>query len=192
LGGVLGVAGRRALVIHEEAMMLHALCAFAPAWKCAPRGDLRREQRGATRCRQEHERGGSLVELAIVLSVLLLLLLGCGELSGIYKDSLVLRQAAREGVRIAAVGATEEAIATRVRMAAPTLDSGRITIETRYSADDGATFHGVPGVVDGRNDIPAGSLIRVRATYPRRLATRVVLPGWTEVTLRCNMIIQRQ
>lgn len=88
-------------------MMLHALCAFAPAWKCAPRGDLRREQRGATRCRQEHERGGSLVELAIVLSVLLLLLLGCGELSGIYKDSLVLRQAAREGVRIAAVGATE-------------------------------------------------------------------------------------
>ena len=165
-------------------MMLHVLCAFAPAWQCAPRG--------AIRCRQGDERGGSLVELAIVLSVLLLLLLGCGELSGIYKDSLVLCQAAREGARIAAVGATDSAIAARVRSAAPTLDPGRITVETRFSADDGATFHGVPGVSDGRNDIPAGALIRVRATYPRRLATRVVLPGWTEVTLRCNMIIQRQ
>ena len=159
-------------------MMLHSALLHPLEMRAARRPA---PQQRSTRCRQEHERGGSLIELAIVLSVLLLLLLGCGELSGIYKDSLVLRQAAREGVRIAAVGATEEAIATRVRMAAPTLDSGRITIETRYSADDGATFHGVPGVVDGRNDIPARS--SGCAPPPWRLATRWC-SGWTEE--RCD------
>lgn len=164
--------------------MLHAVSDLAHAWRRTLRRYLRRARR--------HEGGGALVELAIVLSLLLLLLMGIGELSGVYKDSLVLRQAAREGVRVAAVGATADVILVRVLASAPTLDPARVAVETRFSADDGATFAGVPGIADGRNDIPAGSLIQVRATYPRRLATRVVLPGWTEVTLQCNMIMQRQ
>lgn len=165
--------------------MRQAVWDLAHAWRIALRRYLRARRRRLAR-------GASLVELAVALSVLLLLMLGVAEFGAVYKDLMVLNQATREGARVAVVGATAAAVDSWVRANSPSLDPSRLTTQVRYSTDDGATFSGVPGVVDGRNDVPATALIRVHSEYRHRLVTGVVLPGRMEVTLRCNMVMQRQ
>ncbi|HEX3000078.1 MAG TPA: TadE/TadG family type IV pilus assembly protein [Armatimonadota bacterium] len=142
--------------------------------------------------RLKQNQGATMVEFAISLGVLLLMLLAVAEFGAIYKDLMVLNQAAREGVRMAAVGATSDTVTGEVRSAASTLNAAQITVTTAYSGDDGTTFALTPGVVNSRNNIPSEALIRVHAEYPHRLLTSLVLPGKTEVTLRCDMIMQRQ
>lgn len=152
-------------------------------WKC-----LRR----APRRRRRVLRGAALVEFAVVLNLLMLLLLGVAEFGALYKDLMVLNQATREGARVAVVGATNDGVAARVRAMAPSLDPARLTTEVRFSNDDGATFTQVPGVIEGRNDVPTMALIRVHSQYRHRTLAGNVLPRWTEVTLQCNMVMQRQ
>ncbi|MBI3946122.1 MAG: pilus assembly protein [Armatimonadetes bacterium] len=164
--------------------MVRALSDLAYAWRRA----LRRLRPG----RRPSRRGATLIEFAVVLGVVLFLMTGIMEFSIIYKDLMVLNQATREGVRCAVVGATSATVDSRVRACAATLAADRLTTEVRYSTDDGASFAATPGTVDGRNDVPAGALIRVHAEYPHRVLVAAVLPGVTEVRLRCDMIMQRQ
>lgn len=62
-----------------------------------------------------NQRGQSLVELAIVLPILLLLLLGIVEFGRVYSVQLMLDNASREGVRLGVVGASDEQIVAKVR-----------------------------------------------------------------------------
>jgi Flp pilus assembly protein TadG len=80
------------------------------------------------RTRRPGQQGQSLVELAIMLPVLLLLLLGMAEFARLFSNYLTLSQAAREGARLAITGASDSAVIQRVRETAPTLDPSQLTI----------------------------------------------------------------
>lgn len=74
------------------------------------------------------QRGQSVVELALVLPVLLLLLLGMVDFGRLGAAYLSLQHAAREGVRLGITGATDGEIAEQVRDAAAAVDVSRLTI----------------------------------------------------------------
>lgn len=78
--------------------------------------------------RLNNERGQATVELALVLPVLLLILFGIMEFGRVFSSYLILTNAAREGARLAAVGASDTAIEQRVEDAAAGLDLNRLTV----------------------------------------------------------------
>lgn len=72
--------------------------------------------------------GQATVEMALVLPVLLLIVIGIVEFGRIYSDHLILQNAAREGVRVAAVGGTDGDVWNRVVASAPGLDPNKLTM----------------------------------------------------------------
>ncbi|MCR4401988.1 MAG: pilus assembly protein [Firmicutes bacterium] len=75
------------------------------------------------------DRGQALVEMAIVLSVLLLLLTGIIEFGRILSAQLVVAHASREGARIGILGKSDAEIVNRVLQAAGSLDESRIGVD---------------------------------------------------------------
>ena len=61
--------------------------------------------------------GQSLVEMALVLPLLLLLIMGLVQLSTILRSKMILEHAAREGGRLAAVTALEDGSDDRIKQA---------------------------------------------------------------------------
>lgn len=61
------------------------------------------------------ERGQSLVEMAIILPLLLVILTGIIQFGIIFNGQIAVNSAAREGARLAAVGATDDEIENRVK-----------------------------------------------------------------------------
>ncbi|MEW6771806.1 MAG: TadE/TadG family type IV pilus assembly protein [Bacillota bacterium] len=78
--------------------------------------------------RLKNERGQATVELALVLPILILILFGIMEFGRIFSAYLVITNAAREGARLAAVGASDTAIEQRVEDAAAGLDETKLTV----------------------------------------------------------------
>ena len=76
----------------------------------------------------KNKRGQSVVELAILLPVLLLLLMGIFEFGRIMNAQLVISHASREGVRVASVGGNDEEIIGRVNVALGNLDLSKASI----------------------------------------------------------------
>lgn len=78
------------------------------------------------------ERGAVAVEFALLAPVLVMLLLGIMEFGRAYNAQVTLSSAAREGVRVMAIGNNSTAARTAVKNAAtglqPTLTDGNITI----------------------------------------------------------------
>lgn len=72
------------------------------------------------------------VELALALPVLLYLLFGILEFGPLIKDYLTCVNAAREGARVAAVGATTDAIVARVQATAVGMDPDQLTVTMEY------------------------------------------------------------
>ena len=68
-----------------------------------------------------NEKGQSLVEFALLLPILLLLLLGIIQFGIIFNGQITVTSAAREGARLAAVGADDEQVKDRVEEAAVAL-----------------------------------------------------------------------
>ncbi len=96
------------------------------------------------------QRGQAMVELALVLPILLVLLMGAIEFGRIYHNHLIITNASREGARVAMLGRSDADIVNRVNQAATGLDpaglqttvtpassqrtSGTMaTVEVRYS-----------------------------------------------------------
>lgn len=77
---------------------------------------------------KKDQKGQALVELALILPVLLLLLLGTIELGRILGTSLLLSHAAREGSRIAAVGGNDAAINQHLHYVSNLVDTNHLTI----------------------------------------------------------------
>ncbi len=77
--------------------------------------------------RDDH--GQALVEMALVLSILLLLLTGIVEFGRVLSAQLVVSHASREGARLGVVGATDDLIEQRARNAAGTLDAAKMGIK---------------------------------------------------------------
>ncbi|NLC12138.1 MAG: hypothetical protein GX767_07800, partial [Firmicutes bacterium] len=63
---------------------------------------------------KKYEEGQSLVEFALILPVLLLLILGLLQFAFILTSQILMTSAAREGVRLAAVGGEDTAIKNRI------------------------------------------------------------------------------
>jgi Flp pilus assembly protein TadG len=77
------------------------------------------------------ERGAAAVEMAIILPVLLLILLGILEFGREYSKYQILQGAAREGARLAAVRADQDTVIARVNDAAsPFVPSTSPTVST--------------------------------------------------------------
>jgi Flp pilus assembly protein TadG len=80
----------------------------------------------------QEERGQSLVEMALALPLLLLIILGIIQFGFVFSGQIALSSAAREGARLAAVGAANSLVQARVEEileASPLLSDVQVTIE---------------------------------------------------------------
>ena len=96
----------------------------------------------ASRFRGRDDRGQALVELALVLTILLILLLATVEMGRIGHAYLTVLHASREGARLGALGREDKEIANRVRAAAASIPADTLTIEV--SPARGQRFTGEP------------------------------------------------
>jgi Flp pilus assembly protein TadG len=78
--------------------------------------------------RKARDRGTAAVEFALVLPALLLIVFGIIDFGRALNAQIVLTGAAREGVRLAALGYPDAAIQARVAAAAPDLSGVTVTV----------------------------------------------------------------
>lgn len=81
----------------------------------------------------QSNRGQAMVEMAIVLPILLLLMMGIVDLGRVFSSYLVITNASREGAREAALGYSDDIIRERVAETTSQLDSS--TVETTVTPD---------------------------------------------------------
>lgn len=143
--------------------------------------------------------GSATVEFALVAPVLIVLLFGIIEFGTVFKDVLALNQAAREGARAAAVGATTTTIQTRVSSAAPTLHTGSITTTLTYRTCTGGVWSSWSTLGDATdvNAAPSGAQVKVGVSYPHNLITgglfsRIADPNTNHITLTTSMVMRRE
>jgi len=79
--------------------------------------------------RRRCETGQAVVELALVVPVLVLLLLGIAEFGRLYGAYLTVEQAAREGARVAALGGSDAQVTQTVDKVASWLDTTKLTVQ---------------------------------------------------------------
>ena len=99
---------------------------------------------------KKNESGQGLAEFAIVMPVLLFLLMGIIQFGCIFNGQVTVTSAAREGARLAVVGATNEEIIKRVGDAAGALllKVNSVDINRAVDGDDGVLSVKVNGSVD--------------------------------------------
>ena len=148
------------------------------------------------------QRGTTTVELAIVAPLLIFLLFGIIEFGLMVKDLVGINQAAREGARTAAVGATPATITTRIAGSAPTIDTSQLTTLYEYRSydEDSSTWGNwtVLGTSDGQNNASDGDQIRISLEYPHQVVTGGVFasladdPEQGTVSLETAIIMRRE
>lgn len=152
------------------------------------------------RSRKQLRRKGTVsVEAALLMPLLITLLFGIIEFGFIFKDLLMIHQAAREGARVAAVGATIAEITSRVQDSAATLNLNALSITTEYRTYNGGwSSWAALGDYGEENDAPANAQIRVDLTYVHPLACGpffgrfIGTPGATSVNLTTGMVMSRE
>lgn len=153
----------------------------------------RRKQTGRNR------RGAVTVEAALVTPMLITMLFGIIEFGFIFKDLLMLHQSAREGVRVAAIGATTSEINTRVQESTGdiALTADDIVAEFR-TYNDGWSDWGTLGDYEGENNAPQNAQIRVTINYDHALICGAFFgrftgdPGATTLPLTSSMVMSRE
>jgi Flp pilus assembly protein TadG len=88
--------------------------------------------------RKTRDRGTAAVEFALVLPVLLLILFGIIDFGRALNAQITLTAAAREGVRLAALGYPDAAVQARVATAAPGLSGVTASVVQSCPEDAGA------------------------------------------------------
>ena len=85
--------------------------------------------------RGKDEKGQALVEMALMLPVLVLLLMGIFEFGRVFNAYLVVNNAAWQGLRIGVVGGTDDEIkATVAKVVYPTVEAAETTIAIQPGA----------------------------------------------------------
>lgn len=74
-------------------------------------------------------RAQALVEMALVLTILLLLLAGIIEFGRVFSAQLIVSHASREGARLGAINPDDDAIKAKVWDAAGALDTSKISVD---------------------------------------------------------------
>jgi Flp pilus assembly protein TadG len=152
------------------------------------------------KARGELRRGGVTVEAALLTPLLIMLLFGIIEFGLIFKDLLLIHQAAREGARVAAVGASTYEITDRVMQSAPTLTSEDLSIQLDYRTYDTGIWSawGTLSNWGSENDAPANAQVRVQITYLHPLACGPLFarwfgnPGDNTIQLTTGMVMCRE
>lgn len=147
-------------------------------------------------------RGATTVELAMVAPLLIFLLFGIIEFGLMVNGLVGVNQAAREGARSAAVGATPETLATRIAGAAPTINAADLNITAEYRSFNESTGAWTEwqllGTSEGENNARAGDQIRVSVAYPHPLVTGALFAGLADdpdnrtITLNTAIVMQRE
>lgn len=75
-----------------------------------------------------NKRGQALVEVAILLPILLLILMGIFEFGRVFNAYLIINHASREGARSAALGSDDTEIINKINASIFYLDSTKLTI----------------------------------------------------------------
>lgn len=132
------------------------------------------DTRTLTAGKARRRRGATLVEFVIVSSLLFALLLGILEFGMIFRDKIYLVGGARNGARVAATGAT---LATTRSVTQNTTDltvtTAQVVIEYNTAVDGSGTWQQATDNGGGTaNNVPAGSLLRVRiSNWPHTMVT---------------------
>lgn len=151
-------------------------------------------------------RGAVTVEMAIVAPLLVLLVFSILEVGLIIKDALTINQAAREGVRAAAVGAAIAAIDARLRSGAPTLTAANLVWYGQYRTlsksagtwSDWVALGDTGSGADLRNNAPVDAQIRITVTYPHQLVAGQLFSGLSDkgtpgtMSLGASLIMRRE
>ncbi|MDP2871772.1 MAG: pilus assembly protein [Bacillota bacterium] len=98
-------------------------------------------------------RGQAVVELALIIPVLLLLVLGVVEFGRLFNAYMTVQHAAREGARLGILGATDNEIMNRVLQNTVTLDPAQVVI----------------GIAPAAGSRPSGSILTVSVSYNFRV-----------------------
>jgi Flp pilus assembly protein TadG len=111
-----------------------------------------------------------------VAPLLLAMLFAIIEFGLTFRDVQVVCQAAREGVRAAAMGDPVATIASRVRAAASAVDSAQLTVTCTYRTTTGGVWSEWRSLGDSgtANDAPTGAQVKVAVQYPHRLISGVL------------------
>ncbi len=89
----------------------------------------------------KNKKGQSIVELALLLPVILMLLLGIVEFGRVYGSYMIITNASRQGARAGAVGANDADVIQIVKDNASTLDQAALDpVPTRVESDDVVTI----------------------------------------------------
>ncbi len=152
--------------------------------------------------RKMKRRGATTVELAMVAPLLIFLLFGIIEFGLMVKDLVGVNQAAREGARSAAVGATPTTLDARIAGAAPTINTDTLAIQYHYrSFDEGAgswSSWQTLGTDGSENNAQPGDQLRITVQYPHQLVTGGLFAGLADdpesgtITLNTAIVMQRE
>ena len=147
-------------------------------------------------------RGTTTVEFALVAPLLIFLLFGIIEFGIMVKNVVGLNQAAREGARVAAVGAAPATLDNRVIGSAPGIPGDQIVTLYEYRSYDESTSTWSSwtalGTVEGENDASAGDQIKVSLVYPHSLVTGQLFAGLADnpeqgtIDLHAAIIMMRE
>jgi Flp pilus assembly protein TadG len=139
---------------------------------------------------KQSERGASVVEFAIVLSLLFLLVFGIIQFGIAFNRDNGLKAAAKEGARAASVGASQTEIATRIHQTQSMFADEDIDISIDWSNNNGSSYTAICDdatpdkcTLDTSpcGDAGIGNLVRVTATVPGSTGDgryAIVIPFW--------------
>jgi Flp pilus assembly protein TadG len=147
--------------------------------------------------------GTATVEFAIVLPVFIGLLFSIIEFGFLFKDLLVVQQAAREGTRAAGIGKSTTEVTARVNGSLADLSSSRLTSYQEYRTYSGGSWSswytlGNTTSTPIANNAPQGAQVRVRLAYTHQLLTGPLFaqmighPGATSIMLNSQMVMRRE
>ena len=130
---------------------------------------VERDPKGG-RHRRRPERGGALVEAALVLPLLLMLALGAVDFGFMINRDTLINNAAREGAREGMFGGDAAAIEARVRDVAAVLEQSDLTVTVTCEQPDGSACPGV----DYDTERQAGGAVIVTVDYDYHFITPLV------------------
>jgi len=155
-----------------------------------------------SKVRTIQRRGATTVEFAMVAPLLIFLLFGIIEFGLMVKDLVGVNQAAREGARAAAVGATPTTLNARIAGAAPTVDGSQLSLAYDFRSFDensGSWSSWQTLAADGAtNNAEPGDQIRITIDYPHQLVTGGLFAGLADdpdsgtVNLNTAIVMQRE
>lgn len=132
------------------------------------------------------DRGAAAVEMALVLPMLLLVLFGLVDFGRGFNDKMQLTQAAREGVRVIALGGSESEADERVKLAMPAAgDRAAAAVKDWTLCEAGSTDLGQVTVESNFTFLtPLGPIARLVGASASSLGDTKVLTA--EGVMRCS------